>query len=91
MGLKTSGTFKGLDAPQAYHKITKVSAVEKLPIEDPKKYTVVVNVQTYADSTKTNQLEMNQFYLEFSVPAVSLSECYAELKKEAKFLTAIDE
>jgi len=92
MSLQKNLTYKGINLPKAYAKVTHVSIVESTPAEDwSKLYKAFLQVNTYTDSTCEFDIEQRTYELDWlTEEQFTLAWCYEGLKVLPDFEWATD-
>jgi len=92
MALKIATTYKGINLPAAYCKVTHVALVESTPAEDwSKLYKAFLQVNTYTDSTCEFDIDQRTYELDWlTEEQFTLAWCYEGLKAFPELENAID-
>jgi len=91
MSLQIETTFKGLNIPAAYSKITTVIITEETNNSEIKTYKTDITVNTYTDNTKEFDIEQRTYSFEWiTEEQFTLPASYEALKTLPDFEWAID-
>lgn len=90
MSLQLSTIYKGLSLENATYKIACLSYTEKEIIDWVKVYNLILQVNSYTDTTKQYDIEQKTYIFESNLEWLTLTNGYNLLKTLLEFETAID-
>lgn len=89
MAIQKEMVHLGLTISEAYHKITEIR-VDCTMLEDPKKYKVHMQLQSFTNDTKDYIFDSVTYSFLANEEEITLSKCYEYLKQQEVFLNSLD-
>jgi len=87
MAITKSKTYKGINIPEAYYKITSLTIIEDWTDEAWKLYKATANINSYTNNTKEYDIDQKTYVIKgLKENELTYKKIYSEVMKEEDFM-----